>query len=167
MPRMPEEGNACTIDGFAEAYYRQYHHIKNKEWELSLKFGKIAVEKYNTCAYAQYMLGLSYLQTSRFVEALQHLSIARSLVPTNLEYQFTIANCMRRMGHLAKARYLHQKTLQINKDHVKTHYDLSILYAKTGDKKGAIARAKHALRLEPKNVSFQKRVDMLTKVKKK
>jgi len=167
MPRMPEEGNACTIDGFAEAYYKQSNHIKNKEWELSLKFGEIAVEKYNTCAYAQYMLGLSYLQTGRFVEALQHLSIARSLVPTNLEYQFTVANCMRRMGHLAKARYLHLKTLQINKDHAKTHYDLSILYAKTGDKKGAIARAKHALRLEPKNVNFQKRVDKLTKVKKK
>jgi tetratricopeptide (TPR) repeat protein len=167
MPKMPEEGYACTIDGFSEVYYKQAYNIKNRAWKSSLKYGEDAVQKHPTCPYAQYMLGLAYLQTSRFVEALSHLSVARALVPSNLEYQFTTANCMHRMGHLIKARYLHQKTLQVNKDHAKTHYDLSILYSKMGDTKGAIARAKHALHIEPMNASFKKRVEKLIKVKKK
>ena len=160
-------GKACDIDGFPEAYYWQYYYFKQKKYLESQKYGEEAISKYTTSSFAQYMLGIAYTQLNDLALGLTHLSIARSLAPTNLEYQFAVANCLRRMGNLEKAKYLHHKILQVNKDFAKSHYDLSIIYQKNGDMKGAIARAKYAHHIEPKNASFKKRVDKLAKIQEK
>jgi len=156
--------NAGNINGFANDYYQQYKFFKIKEWETSIEYGLVTTSHYPTNSYAQYMLGVSYAQTGKLEQALSHLSMARSLVPLKLDYQFAVANCLRRMGHIHKARYLHQKILQANKNYARSHYDLSLIYSKMKDHEGAIARAKNALKLQKNNKSYKARVSQLSKV---
>jgi len=158
IENIPEEGEACEILGFATLYLKQAHSFNNKEWEKSVGFGLRAVSKYPTASRAQNMLGVAYLQISEYLDALGHLSIARSLDPQNLAYQFTIANYMRRTGMLEKSKELHLKILDTNKNFAKSHYDLALTYDALNDKENALQSAQFALGLTPENKSFKQKV---------
>jgi len=158
LPFIPAEGHACTINNFPQTYYKQFQEFKAKNWDSSIYYGVKATNKYPTCGYSQNMLGRAYIAAGNSSKALIHLSIARSCDPTNLDYQFSVANYMRRIGMLERARYLHNKILQIDKDYANSHYDLGILFAKLNDGKNALSRVKRAYRLEPTNASFKKQV---------
>jgi len=158
LPIIKEEGRACTIKNFPQAYYKQFQEFKAKNWDKSIYYGIKATNKYPTSAYAQNMLGMAYLSSGDSSKALAPLSIARSCNPTNLDYQFSVANYMRRIGMLERARYLHYKILQIDKDFANSHYDLGILFSKLNDGKNALSRVRRAYKLEPTNASFKKQV---------
>jgi len=158
IENIPEEGEACEILGFAKLYFKQAHSLKNKEWEKSVGYGVRAVSKYPTASRSHNMLGVAYLQISEQLDALGHLSVARSLAPQNLEYQFAVANYMRRTGMLEKSKSLHHKVLEINNNFSKSHYDLALIYAALGDEKNALLSARFALKLNPENKSFKQKV---------
>jgi len=158
-----DEGSACSTPGFADLYLKQTKSKKHKEWKESIHYGIGAIALYPYCAKAQYMLGMAYLQIGDLNNALTHCSVSRSISPTNLDYQFAIANIFRRMGMIQKSKYLHNKILQNNKKYSRSHYELSLIYASIGDKKNTLARIKYAQALEPNNISFQKRALIFNK----
>ena len=151
------EGFACSSVGFSDLYLIQTVSNKYKKWDESIHYGKEAIKIYPYCANSQYLLAVAYLRLNILDNALIHASLARSILPTNLDYQFIIANILRRRGFLQKSKYLHHKILQNNKQYAKSHYELSLIYAKIGDKKNALARINYARQLEPKNTSFKER----------
>jgi len=162
MPALKESGISCTIKDFGIYYYQQYKFFKLRNWSDSLEYGKTSVSKNAINSFAQYMLGMCYIHLGKYEKGLLYLSTARSLAPGRLDYQFGVANCLRRMEHWEQAIDLHLKILKQDDNFAHSHYDLSLIYSKLNDNKRALTRAKYALKLQPNNKSFQKRVTKLT-----
>jgi tetratricopeptide (TPR) repeat protein len=115
-------------------------------------------------AVAQYRLGLLYLQDGRELKAVQHLKQALSYAPDDRATLYNLMRALRKTGQLEEAKPIEERLAQLQHQTARaTEVGLTaaavntegIQLEKSGDIRGALAKYRAALDLDPTGFGFR------------
>jgi len=112
-------------------------------------------------------LGNSYMDTSRFPEAVNAYQKALEIAPKNVDVRVDLGTCYRSSGQPEKAAEEYRKAISINPSHPNAHRNLGIVLAfDLKNKQGAITEFEEYLRLVPNAPDTQKISQLVEELKK-
>lgn len=94
-----------------------------------------------------------YMKFNQLDEASKEYLLLTKLEPTNAENFFNAGKNYEQLGHADMAMGFYQKTLQINKKHVKAHAALGLMLFRGKDMRGAQQEINTAIQLSPETFS--------------
>ncbi|MBQ7160041.1 MAG: tetratricopeptide repeat protein [Treponema sp.] len=94
-----------------------------------------------------------YMKFNQLEDAQKEYLLLTKLEPTNAEHFFNAGKIYEQLGHADTAMGFYQKTLQLNKKHVKAHAAMGLLLFRGKDMRGAQQEINTAIQLSPETFS--------------
>jgi len=133
----PEDG-AVLLTSFAQ-----------KELAANIVAGEARVREFPNSAADRLLLGGSYVQVGRFVDAAPHLEIARRLDPKNPIVESYLGGMYMGLGKLPQAIEHFQRSARLAPDDARTYVNLADALQKAGRIDEARAAFRRALAIDP------------------
>ena len=116
---------------------------------------------------ARIELGNSFMDVSRFTEAVNAYQKALEMAPNNVDVMVDMGTCYRSAGQPDKAAEEYRKAIAVNPGHPNAHRNLGIVLAfDLKNKQGAIKEFEEYLRLAPNAPDTQKISQLVEELKK-
>lgn len=157
FPEMEEFGIALEEKDFPESFYLGWCAIRDKDYSLAITKLKTAVQLYPTCAEARRLLGVALNGEKMHAEALEHFSVASFLNPRAIS-SLGVADSLRFMGEIAQARRAYLKVIKLYPENAAAYHGLGLCYIKSENLEGAVSCFNKAVKYEPKNTNYLKRL---------
>lgn len=159
FPEMEEFGRALEGKDFPENFYLGWCAIRDKDYPMAITNLKTAVQRYPACDEARRLLGVALNAEKMHLEAFEQFSVASALrfrAPSHLG----MANSLRFMGEISQARRAYLKIIKAFPENAPSHYGLGLCYIKLENFEGAVSCFNKAVRYDPKNITYSKRLKM-------
>ncbi|PAT64042.1 tetratricopeptide repeat protein [Psychrobacter sp. JB193] len=157
FPEMEEFGRALEEKDFPENFYLGWCAIRDKDYPLAITKLKTAVQLYPACDEARRLLGVALNAEKMHLEAFEQFSVASAL-RFRAQSHLGMANSLRFMGEISQARRAYLKIIKAFPENAPSHYGLGLCYIKLENFEGAASCFKNALKYDPKNTTYSKRL---------
>ncbi|KAA0916019.1 tetratricopeptide repeat protein [Aquicoccus porphyridii] len=164
LPTIMEKGSALDIAGYPRSFYRGWQYFLKKEDDLAIKELRKAIAAYPISARANFFMAKLMLRNSNPEKAREHAAMAVAMTPNFVEHRVFFAHCLRMTGALEGAMYNHMKILETWPDTPQSHFDLGQIYFQKGQIEKARLQFSEAVRLEPSNPAYVKKLEKLNKL---
>jgi predicted TPR repeat methyltransferase len=138
-----------------EVHYNLAHSlVKINAFEPAILHYQNVITLYPLHPKATFHLGLLYIQTQHYVEAIPYLHSTLEADPYNLDAAHQLANAYLNTGDLTKAKSGYHQTLTLNPimpQIAEIHHNLAILYLRENNQTLALSHFTEALDLDPQN----------------
>jgi len=157
-PNLNTLTNIGRIFDYTEVPKRLYeteHAYRNKDYMNAEKIGKSILENHEYIESALYLVGMSLIKQKKFKEAAQYLSKVCHIAPHNSDYAFYYSHAVRMEGYKEESLHLLNILLINDPKYAKAYYAKGQILASLHELPKAISNIKTAIKIEPKNKSFQ------------
>lgn len=157
---LPEKGGALQAQGFSKAYFDGWLDRIEGRNESALQNFEKAIQLYSTTSHCRYLLAMTLIKLSRPQEALAVSAIAAALAPDDPDHQFLFANCLRHLGDLDYALFLHKKILERWPEMDRALFDIGQIYLLKHEPDKARAFYLEAARINPAKAAYRKKAGL-------
>lgn len=138
----------------ASRFFSGWVKFHKKDYPAAAKHLKEALEVSPFLIGANVFMAKTLLRLGDSGKALEHATLAFSMLPEDYEHRFLVAHCLRMAGALDEAKQAHKATLEIWPDSPRTCFDLGQIYLTCGEFEAARRYFGRAVDLEPATAAY-------------
>ena len=112
-------------------------------------FARTMTERYPLNGFGWSLLGASFKQLGRGIDALAAMEKAAALMPNAVEPQYNLGLTLHDLGRLTEAEACYRRALKIRSDYAEAHYNLGITLHDLGKLNEAEASFRRAIQVRP------------------